>query len=423
MQAGNYSGAAPRPPPGRVPGRSRALRYNRHPRTDDAPLALPVPDAREALPPAAPLRASLPRGLRVRDPRDAAGRVDRRDDAAHRPAAAERHRVDHRRKRALGAADDRRRVRPARHRQLHQRIRPRVDRLPRRLRPALRGGGPPAAAAHAVLRRVLRGRFALEGDVRRAAGRGDRLRGDHGDDPQHADHRVHARLSALHQLAAHADRLRRVSARRVRDPEDQPADEARQRSRAGAHGYADPRAGRGDQRAPGRQGVRRREIRELPPARSGRPTASRDGEAGRGGGAGHADQPDHRVDRRRCDPLGGDPAKRRRELRRRRFRHLRLRAAAPHEPAEDADECHRHDPARPHCRRKRVRADRRDAGSRHRRRRRSTARPAASASSTSPSATGPIGRRRWPESTLRFLPANRSRWSVRQAAARRRSSI
>ena len=59
------------------------------------------------------------------------------------------------------------------------------------------------------------------------------------------------------------------------------------------------------------------------------------------------------------DPLGRHPAERRRPVRRRRFRHLHLRAPASPQPAEDAGQRDRRHPARPHRRRKRVRADRR----------------------------------------------------------------
>ena len=73
----------------------------------------------------------------------------------------------------------------------------------------------------------------------------------------------------------------------------------------------------------------------------GRPAAPRDGEAGRRRRARHADQPDHRLDRRRRDPVRGDPAERGRPLRCRRFHHLHLRAAASAQSAEDAGQRHR----------------------------------------------------------------------------------
>ena len=94
--------------------------------------------------------------------------------------------------------------------------------------------------------------------------------------------------------------------------QDQPAAEAGQRARAGAHRRADARARGGDRRAPRRQGLRRRELRERPAARGRRPAAARDGEAVGRRGARHADQPDHRLDRGRRDPLVRDPAERRR---------------------------------------------------------------------------------------------------------------
>ena len=162
----------------------------------------------------------------------------------------------------MAAVHDRRRVRPARDRFLRQRVRTGVDRLARRLRPSLRGGRSPVAAADAVLRRELGRLPAVEDHVRRAADRGDGVGGDHGQHPQHADDRVHARLPALHQLAADADRVRGLSARRFRAAQDQPPAEARQRARAGAHGGPDARAGGSDRRASRRQGLRRRALRE-----------------------------------------------------------------------------------------------------------------------------------------------------------------
>ncbi len=153
-----------------------------------------------------------------------------------------------------------------------------------------------------------------------------------------------------------------------RDPADQQAGEARERAGAAAHRRADPCAGGGDRRAPGGQGLRRRGLRELAAARRRGQAAPRDGQAVGRCGAGHADQPDHRLHRGRRDPVGRDPPERRRPVRRRGLRHLHLRAAAPAQPGEDAGQRdHRH-PARPDRRRERVRADRRDAGSRHRHR-------------------------------------------------------
>ena len=183
---------------------------------------------------------------------------------------------------------------------------------------------------------TLGGIPAVPDHVRRAADRGDGVRGDHRQHPQHADDRVHARLPAVSQLAAHADRVRHDSAARLLAAQDQAPHEAREHDGPGAHRRADARAGRGDRRAPDRQDLRRREVRERPAPRGRGQAAAVDGEAGGGVGARHADQPDHRLDRGRRDPVGRGPAERRRALRRRRFRHLPRRAAAPHEPAEDA---------------------------------------------------------------------------------------
>ncbi len=56
----------------------------------------------------------------------------------------------------------------------------------------------------------------------------------------------------------------------LRAEEDQPAPEARERARPGAHRRAHARAGGGDRRAPHRQGVRRRALRERAAARTRR---------------------------------------------------------------------------------------------------------------------------------------------------------
>ncbi len=269
----------------------------------------------------------------------------------------------------MAAVPDRRRVPAAGHRLVRERLRARVDRLARRLRPALRGHRQAPAAAHAVLRRELGGLPAVEGHLRRAAGRDRRLRGGHRRDPQHADDRVHAGLPVLDELAADADRLRGVPHRRVRDPQGEPPHQARERPGAGAHRRPHARARGGDRGAADRQGVRRRELRERPPARRGRPPALGVGAAGRRARARHADQPADHLDRRRRDPVGGDPPERRGAVRPGRLHHLHLRAAQPDEPGEDAVQRHRHDPARHHRRRERVRADRRDRRGRPRHRR------------------------------------------------------
>ncbi len=67
------------------------------------------------------------------------------------------------------------------------------------------------SAADAVLRRDVGGLPAVPDHVRRAADRRDGLRSDHRQHSQHADDRLHARLPAVSQLAAHADRARRRS--------------------------------------------------------------------------------------------------------------------------------------------------------------------------------------------------------------------
>jgi ABC-type multidrug transport system fused ATPase/permease subunit len=67
---------------------------------------------------------------------------------------------------------------------------------------------------------------------------------------------------------------------------------------------------------------------------------------------------DHRVDRGRRDSLSRDPAERGPGVPRRRLHHLHPRAAAPPQPAEDADQRFGNDPARADGRRERVRPDR-----------------------------------------------------------------
>ena len=114
-----------------------------------------------------------------------------------------------------------------------------------------------------------------------------------------------------------------VSLRKITAP-----DEAREHDGPGSHRLADACAGRGDRRAPDRQGLRRREVRERQAPRGRGQAAAVDGETGGGLRARHADQPDHRLDRRRRDPLGrGAADAARRALCDRRFRHLSRGAA------------------------------------------------------------------------------------------------
>ena len=322
----------------------------------------------------------------------------------------------------MAAVPDRRRVRAARPRLLRQRLRARVDRLARRLRPALRRIRPAAAAAHDLLRRELGGLPAVEGHLRRAAGRHGRVGGGHRRHPQHADDRVHARLPAVDELAADADRVRGVPPRRVRDPQGEPAHQARQRDGAGAHRLARPRARGGDRRASHRQGVRRRGLREPPAAHRVRPPALGVGQAVGGTRARHADQPADHLRGGRRDPLGRDPPERGGAVRTRRLHHLHLRAAQPDEPGQDAVQRHGHDPARNDGGRERVRADRRDrrGGPRHRRGRTGRGRDPLRGRDDALRRGRHAGAGR--TSTSRSRRGSRSRWWARAAAARRRSS-
>ena len=92
--------------------------------------------------------------------------------------------------------------------------------------------------------------------------------------------------------------------------QDPAADEAREHDGPGPHRLADARVGRGDRRAPDRQDLRRREVRERTAPRRRGQAAAVDGETGGGVGARHADQPDHRLDRGRRHSVGRGAAER-----------------------------------------------------------------------------------------------------------------
>ncbi len=157
------------------------------------------------------------------------------------------------------------------------------------------------------------------------------------------------------------------------------------------------------------------------PRRCGQ-AAALDGEAGGGVGARHADQPDHRLDRRRRHPVGRGAAGGRRTLRRRRFHHLSRRAPAPHESAEDAVQRAGGHAARAHGGGECFRADRRTsrARCRHGRARARAGRHPFRAGDEALCARTPG--RRCPTSTSTSRQASPSRWSGRPVEARQRSS-